>query len=711
MKSTIKLILMVFLITVFSTSVYGHEDGMNLTDEEREWLNSRGSETLKLGLDPYSGMDYFVHDSVPKGYVIDLAKLIESDLGIDVEIVGDQTWGEVYSGLETGDIDILFGANVTPERLEWMAFTIPVHKYPYATFALEGSSIQTMGDLDGRKLGIISGDIIAELLPSEYPNVDFEIVEFDGQIEAIDGLLRGEIDGFITSGGGVVYEFLFKYPQLDHIATIESVTSDLTLSTRKEDAILAGLLNKVIEEHRDVEIEAYIAEAQINYNRKILELSREELDWLEKDGTAVVGIADDYLPFDYYFQGEYRGITGVLLDEISAIIGIEFEVEHGPFASMYDKALVGDVDVMNIAKTEDRTEFFFYPRPFSTERDIIVGKKSSDRVQDVYGLNGKTIAVVDGYWHEEFITKNLKDVKIITTKDLIESLQLLRKGDADYMIENPTVIEYYVDGLGYTDIVKKGDTSKDSYLYLGISKRNPELASIVDKALLLIDYDNLKFKGIDSTPELRNEQTARLTLVVGVLIIVLLIIVFILNKVFSELIAEKAHTQLLKEREQLIYTDALTELSNRLHFNHLETQFDSMPFPQCVFISDLNNLKKFNDSYGHHLGDLLIQTFADILKENCNTEYVFRMGGDEFMIVKAGCDTRTAEEMIHLVQNQCSQTEIPIGNGMFEHPEAAFGYCVRRHVDEPLEMVVIQADNNMYLHKAKLKGKDNLAVI
>ncbi len=706
MKRTFKFILIVFLIAVFSTSVYGHRNGMDLTDEEQGWLDSRKDEVLRLGLDPYSGMDYFVHDGIAKGYVIDLAKLIENDIGLKVEIVGDQSWGEVYSGLETGDIDILFGANVTPERLEWMAFTIPVHQYPYAVFALDGSSIQTMGDLDERKLGIISGDIIEEFLPAEYPNVNFEIVEFDGQLEAIEGVLRGEIDGFITSGGGVVHEFLFKYPELAHIATIESITSDLTLSTRKEDAILAGILNKVIEEHHNYEIEKIITKAQIGYNRKILGLSRKELNWLENHGTAVVGIADDYLPFDYYYQGQYRGITGVLLDEISSIIGINFEVEHGPFASMYNKALIGEVDVMNIAKTEDRTEFFFYPRPFSTERDIIIGKKSSERVQDVYGLNGKTIAVVDGYWHEEFITKNLKDVKIITTDDLIESLQLIRKGQADYMIENPTVIEYYVDGLGYTEIVKKGDTSKDSYLYLGVSKRNTELASIIDKALLLIDYDDIKFKGIDSTPELKNEQTARLTLIVGILVIVILMIVYVLNKVFSALIAEKAHTQLLKEKEQLIYTDALTELSNRMHFNHLESQFDSMPFPQCVFISDLNNLKKFNDTYGHHLGDLLIQTFAEILKENCNSEYIFRMGGDEFMIVKSGCDTISAEEMIHLVQKKCLQTKISLGNGLFEHPEAAFGYSVRLEADEPLETVIIQADNKMYSHKAKLKGND-----
>lgn len=709
MKRTRQFITVAIMTAVLCASFFSFAEiqdrELSLTETERQWLDLKKGHPLKLGLDPYSGMDYFKHKGKTKGYVVELTKLIEDKLDLKVEIVGDKSWGEVYRGLEQGEVDILFGANVTPQRLEWMAFTSPVHKYPYAVFARKDSSIQTVGDLDEHRLGVISGDVIERYLPDEYPNIRFEIIEFSSQIEAIQGLLSGEIEGFITSGGGVVHEFLFKYPQLRNIASIESVTSDLTLSTRKEDAVLAGILDKVIKVYEDDEIASYIRKAQIEYNRKILNLSSEELAWLEEDGRAVVGIADDYLPFDYYDDGAYRGITGELLKSLSNIIGVEFEVKSGTFASLYEKAVEGQVDVMNIAKTEDRTAYFYYPRPFSTERDIIVGKKNSDRVQDVYGLNGKVVAVVDGYWHEEFLTKNLKDVEILKTDDLIESLQLVRKGAADYMIENPTVIEYYVDGLGYTDIVKKGDTSKDSYLYLGVSKRNPELASIIDKALILIDYEDIKFKGIDSTPELKNEQTRRLSLIVGVLVIVLIFIVFILNRVFNDLIAEKANTQILKEKEVLMYTDALTNLSNRMHYNQLEPAFDDMPFPQCILIADLNNLKSFNDSYGHHFGDLLLKTFAKTLKAHCDSEYIFRMGGDEFMVVRVGCDVGTAQACIQLIESKCAEAQIPLENGDYEAPQAAFGYGVRLSANRPMEEVVIEADNNMYKHKAMLKGQ------
>ncbi len=705
MRRIITALLVTYLMIAFGSLCFANDGDIELNAFEIEWLNTYDGETLYLGLDPYSGMDYFEHRGENKGYVIELVKLIEESLGINIEIVGDKSWGEVYSGLETGTIDILFGANETPERLKWMSFTKPVHRYPYATFSLKNSVIQTMGDLDGRKLGIISGDIVKEILPGEYPNIEFDIAEYEEQLDGIAALLNGEIDGFITSGGGVVYEFLFEYENLRNIATIESITSDMTLSTRLEDGTLAGLLSKVIEKYRDSEIEAYIASAQIDYNRKILNLSEEELKWLKEDGRAVVGIADDYLPFDYYEEGRYLGITGALLEELSNMVGIQFDVKNGSFSEMYEQALLGEVDVMNIAKTEARSAHFIYPRAYSNERDIIVGKKSSDRVQDVYGLNGKKIAVVEGYWHEEFITKNLKDVEIIITKDLLESLKIVRNGTADYMIENPTVLEYYIDGLGYTDIVKKGVTSKDSYLYLGVSNTNEELASIIDKALLIIDYEKVKFKGIDSSPVIRNEQNIRLLLLVGLLLITLFVILILLRKIFMDLIAEKAHTELLKEREHLIYTDALTTLSNRMHFNHLERTFDDMQFPQCVFITDLNNLKDSNDNYGHHLGDALLETFANVLKDNCGTEFVFRMGGDEFMFIKHGCSVESAKQLIHQIESECSKSEVQIDGSIFNGPQAAFGFSIRHNKETTLESVIVEADNDMYRHKALLKGR------
>ena len=198
-----------------------------------------------------------------------------------------------------------------------------------------------------------------------------------------------------------------------------------------------------------------------------MRLTDAELAWLEKHGEATVGLADDYLPFDYYDEGEYRGIVGEVLKRIAEITGIRFKVVSGPFADIYDKARDGQIDVLNIAKTEERQIFFLYPRPISSERDIIVGRKDSLPVKDVYGLEGKRVAVIDGFWHEEYLRKNLKHSEMVRSASITESLRLVRQGKADYLIENPTVLEFYIHGLGYSDLVKRGNTSKDSFVYFG----------------------------------------------------------------------------------------------------------------------------------------------------------------------------------------------------------------------------------------------------
>jgi len=705
LKRIFQVFLTLTILIIFSFSSYASPASLDFSGPEREWIIENQNETLYLGLDPYTGMEYFNHQGMTKGYVLPLADLIESTLGMTVVVVGDQTWGEVYSGLETGEIDILFGANETPERLEWMAFTKPVYKYPYAAFARKDSTIQTIGDLDGKKMGIIEGDIIGSFLPVEYPNIDLSIVSFDEQYDGIEALISGQVDGFITAGDSIIYEFLYNYKDLKHLATIDNVTSDMTLSTRREDLVLAGILDKMIDHHQNSSIKKAIETAQVNYNRKILNLTPDEIHWLENDGSAVVGVADDYLPFDYFEDNTYKGITGALINEISSMLGVKFEVTHGSFAEVYEQALSGQVDVMNIAKTEARLEYFLYPTPFSEERDIIIGRKELPPVQDVYGLNGKTVAVVEGYWHEEYLTKNLKDVRIVITEDLLESLKLVRNGSADYMIENPTVIEYYIHGLGYTELIKKGVTSKDSYLYLGVTSHNPELASIINKVIPIIDYDTVKFNGISSVPEVRNERNSQLIRVVVLLLLALAIISLVLYRIFQALVNERTQTQVLKEREHLIYTDALTNLSNRLHYNHLEPTFDTLPFPQCVVIADLNYLKRTNDTYGHHAGDLLLQTFADVLKEALDTEFIFRMGGDEFMFIMTECNKHNLDTVLESINCNCKQRQLTMDDGSLQTPQAAFGSAIRMNLDQSLEDVTIQADNKMYQNKALLKRR------
>ncbi|WP_432408381.1 hypothetical protein [Wukongibacter sp. M2B1] len=61
-----------------------------------------------------------------------------------------------------------------------------------------------------------------------------------------------------------------------------------------------------------------------------------------------------------------------------------------------------------MARSEEREAIFAFTDSFSKERDIIYGLKSSHQVYDIYGLEGSRVAIIEGFWHEEYLRKNFK---------------------------------------------------------------------------------------------------------------------------------------------------------------------------------------------------------------------------------------------------------------------------------------------------------------
>lgn len=679
---------------------------LQLTAEEQSWLAAQRGKTYTVGFDPFAGMDSFEFRGQRIGLLHSLLADMQVQLGLNVVPAQVKGWDDAYSRFVAGQIDILYGANVTPERERIMRFTRPVWKYPYTVFARNDSVVQTLGDLDGKRVGFIRNDYVIGQLPKEFPNIRVQAVEFDEQEKGLTALERGELDGFVTAGGGLEYEFLYVHPKLALVAELRAITSDMTMAVAKDQQVLAGLLDRYIRQ-RQASIREMKARAQLLYNRKILRLSEAELLWLEQSGNAVVGVAEDYLPFDHYFRGEYRGIAGEMLKRIGDMVGIRFDVVGAPFADIMEKAAQGGVDVVNMAKTEDRLKDFLFPHAISTERDIIVGKKSSAPVQDVYGLDGYKVAVIDGFWHEEYLRKNLKNPQMVRTADIKESLRLVRNGDVDYMIENPTVVEFYINGLGYADVVKRGNTSKDSFVYFGVSRRQPELASIMDKVIPLISFEDAKYDGIQSVPALVNEANRRLWVIVVVLVVVLVGILALVIKVVRKLAEQKARTQFLTEREHFLYTDTLTGFHNRNYFSHKAGQDIPHHYPQAVVVADMNNLKHVNDTFGHAAGDALLVTFAHLLRQHWPSGHFFRLGGDEFLVVLPGMEEAQVQVELDLLRQRCQPTHLNEVTGDSGQPSAAMGYAMRASAEVSLDLCIAEADQRMYRSKASMKKRQS----
>ncbi len=91
-------------------------------------------------------------------------------------------------------------------------------------------------------------------------------------------------------------------------------------------------------------------------------------------------------------------------------------------------------------------------------------------------------------------------------------------------------------------------------------------------------------------------------------------------------------TEQMEKANQKSVTDALTGLNNRAFLEKNLTEFVEHGGKGTLFMTDLDNFKKVNDTYGHIVGDKVLQHFADVLKEFSVTgDIVCRLAGDEFV--------------------------------------------------------------------------------
>jgi len=88
-----------------------------------------------------------------------------------------------------------------------------------------------------------------------------------------------------------------------------------------------------------------------------------------------------------------------------------------------------------------------------------------------------------------------------------------------------------------------------------------------------------------------------------------------------------------EELLKLAIFDSMTKVFNRNAFELIRTDINLVGLDQELYVTivDVNNLKLINDAEGHEAGDKTIRYVADKLKEF--SDWVFRLGGDEFLLI------------------------------------------------------------------------------
>lgn len=171
------------------------------------------------------------------------------------------------------------------------------------------------------------------------------------------------------------------------------------------------------------------------------------------------------------------------------------------------------------------------------------------------------------------------------------------------------------------------------------------------------------------------------------------------------------HKELERKLELQANTDSLTGLPNRSHFfamAHKEfarsKRYDE---PLSIAMLDLDHFKNINDTYGHEIGDLVLNALGKVCIETLReSDMIGRVGGEEFAVLWPNTDHEQAREAAERLREAIDVAKLPLERGLPVQFTASLGVATLGSDDINLDVFLSRADKALY--EAKRTGRNKV---
>lgn len=179
---------------------------------------------------------------------------------------------------------------------------------------------------------------------------------------------------------------------------------------------------------------------------------------------------------------------------------------------------------------------------------------------------------------------------------------------------------------------------------------------------------------------------------------------FLLKPIGDDWLVAAVNARIIRARavNSLAQRDSMTGLLNHLAIKqHLELEMSAAAreqTPLCFAMVDLDHFKKINDTYGHPVGDKVIRSVAQLLKQRLRrSDAVGRYGGEEFAIVLRDADINAAKTILNKIRESFAGLRFNCHTGSFSGT-LSVGVS-QMHYGESAESIVKRADEALYVAK------------
>lgn len=177
-----------------------------------------------------------------------------------------------------------------------------------------------------------------------------------------------------------------------------------------------------------------------------------------------------------------------------------------------------------------------------------------------------------------------------------------------------------------------------------------------------------------------------------------------ISNVDEEMRREREREHKLRAAHERATRDGLTGVRNKNAYSELEEEVkqrigDGEQTPFAIVACDVNGLKGINDNQGHAAGDAYIKDASKLICETYTHSPVYRIGGDEFVVMLLNQDYLNRNELLQAIRDEVRANQatggVVIATGMSVYKEG---------IDMRLVDVFNRADDLMYENKKALKA-------
>jgi PAS domain S-box-containing protein len=215
-------------------------------------------------------------------------------------------------------------------------------------------------------------------------------------------------------------------------------------------------------------------------------LSEPERAWLR--AHPVISVAQDpsWPPIEFTDErGTPSGMTADYLRLVEERLGVKFKrVKNLSWQEAYARMKRWEIDLTtSVTMSSEREPFWAFTKPYMTVPIVVVTRSDVAYIADLRELEGKPVAVVEGYVADRWIARDFPDIQRVRVKTTKDALAMLRRGDVFACVENMLVLDYYMAKLKLTDLKISGSSPYNNSQCMAVRKDWAILAGLLDRAL------------------------------------------------------------------------------------------------------------------------------------------------------------------------------------------------------------------------------------